>query len=115
MLQDSPPNKLRTDIAEDVRFEVALTELGNHLEFDQEDFYVKEHYHEVYLADNDEGDPADFKLTTKERKALDREIPYRMIPGHRKGMGELAEVRCRQGAEHLREPRSAEPIPRRAS
>ena len=38
----------------------------------------------MYLADNEDGDPADFKLTTKERKALDREIPFRMIPEEQK-------------------------------
>ena len=44
---------------------MALTELGEHLEFDVENFYVKEHYYEVYLTDNEESDPDDFKLTTK--------------------------------------------------
>ena len=79
-MQETPPKKLGTDFVDDMRLEVALTELGEHLEFDRENIYVKERYHEVYLADNDDGDPAEFKMTTKERKALDREIPYLMIP-----------------------------------
>ena len=72
------------DFADDMRLEVALTELGEHLEFDRENFHVKERYHEVYLADNEDGDPAEFKMTTKERKALDREIPYHLIPEDQK-------------------------------
>ena len=83
-MQDTPPKKLKTDFADDMRLEVALTELGEHLELDRENFHVKERYHEVYLADNDDGDPAEFKMTTKERKALDREIPYHLIPEDQK-------------------------------
>ena len=30
------------DFAEDMRLEVALTELGEHLEFDRENFHVKD-------------------------------------------------------------------------
>ena len=77
----TPQKKLNTDLDD---AEVSLAEMGEHLEFDIENFYVKEHYNEVYLEENKEGDPTEFKLSTKEKKALDREIPFRLIPDNQK-------------------------------
>ena len=90
------------------------------MEFDRESFYVKERYNEVYLGENEDGEPTDLELSTKEKKGpgprdsfwLDPRSPEgELRSGARQGMGQLAEVRRGEGVERVGEPGGTAGVP----
>ena len=87
--------KARAEIEDEaLAAEVLYTTLSEHLPYYASEYFVKEPCLEVYIEEGDsEASTPRFEMTTREKKAIEREIPYSLIPSEHKAAYEEALVK----------------------